>query len=237
VSHPNTQTTTRPRTRSYPLPWVERPSLEPGDHLSRAEFERRYRLHPEIKKAELVEGVVYMPSPTRFHQHGRPHSDIVTWLGTYRAATPGVLGADNATLRLDFENEVQPDALLRLESKLGGRSRVTEDDYLEGSPELVVEVAASSAAYDLYAKRRVYARTGVQEYLVVQVVDRRVDWFVLREGVYETLVPDENGILRSEVFPGLALQPEAFLSGDLATVLEVLQQELAKSEHGEWTNR
>ena len=137
--------------------------MNAGDRLSRAEFERRYQAHPEINKAELIEGVVHMPSPVHFALHSQPHVDIITWLGLYRAATPGVVGGDNATVRLDYENVVQPDALLRLEPALGGRSQVTEDDYLAGPPELVVEIAASSASYDMHDKRRVYARNGVQE--------------------------------------------------------------------------
>src|SRR5688572_276488 len=186
----------RPATSDEP------PPLHPGDHLPRAEFERRYRMHPELKKAELVEGVVYMPSPTHLEKHGDPHFDLIGWLAAYRAATPGTKGSDNATVRLDFENEVQPDILLRLEPAFGGQARVGSDDFLEGPPELIVEIAASSAAYDLHEKKRVYARSGVKEYLVVQMYEGRLDWFILREGVYEILSPDENGVLRSEVFPG-----------------------------------
>lgn len=205
--------------------------LNAGDRLSRAEFERRYQAHPEINKAELIEGVVHMPTPVHFAQHSQPHVDIVTWLGLYRSATPGVVGGDNATVRLDYENVVQPDVLLRLEPALGGRSYVTEDDYLAGPPELVVGIAASSASYDLHDKRRVYARNGVQEYLVAQAYEQRVDWFVLREGVYESLLPDDNGVLRSEVFPGLWLPVDALWAGDLALMLAVLQQGLASPEH------
>lgn len=207
------------------------PPLNAGDRLSRAEFERRYEAHPEIKKAELIEGVVYMPTPTRFAKHGEPHGWLLGWLTVYCAATPGVRLGDNVTVRLDFENEVQPDALLRLETKQSGRSRVTTDDYIEGPPELIVEIATSSVAYDLHDKRRVYQRSGVQEYLAVQMYEQRVDWFVLREGVYELLSPDEAGVLRSEVFPGLWLQPTALWSGDLAAMLAALQEGLASPEH------
>lgn len=172
-----------------------------------------------------------MPSPIHLQKHAEPHGQIVTWLGVYTAGTPGLQLADNATVRLDFENEVQPDAFLRIKSEFGGKAQVTDDDYLEGSPELIVEIAASSAAYDMHDKRRVYARNGVQEYLVAQMYEKRVDWFVLREGVYETLAPDENGILRSQVFPGLWLQPQAFWAGDLAAILATLQEGLAAPEH------
>lgn len=210
------------------------PPLNAGDRLSRAEFERRYRAQPELKRAELIEGVVYMPSPVHFGQHGQPHYNLIVWLGTYTAATPGVGGGDNATVRLDLENEVQPDILLRLEPALGGRSRLTADDYIEGPPELIVEIAASSASYDLHDKRRVYARSGVQEYIVAQAFEQRLDWFVLREGVYETLSPDDAGLLRSERFPGLWLKAQALWDGDLAALLAALQQGLGAPEHAAW---
>jgi Uma2 family endonuclease len=224
-----------PRPRATPLP--QPPPLNSGDHLSRAEFERRYEAHPEIKKAELIEGIVYVATPVHAQSHGRPHSDVIGWLSMYRAATPGITVLDNTTLRLDNDNEPQPDAMVRLEPALGGRSRIDEDDFVEGAPELIVEIAASSASYDLHAKLRVYQRIGVQEYLAVQMYEQRVDWFALREGVYEPLVPDEAGVLRSEVFPGLWLQPAALLAGDLATVLKVVQEGLASQEHAAFVER
>lgn len=207
------------------------PLLNPGDHLSRAEFERRYEAHPEIKKAELIEGVVYMPTPVRHIPHGRPHARIMTWLGHYWAATPGVDLSDNATLRLDLDNEPQPDALLRLPESQGGKSRIGEGGYLEGSPELLVEVAASSVAYDLHVKKWVYARNGVQEYLAIQTYEERIDWFALEDSVYQPLTPGDDGVLRSRVFPGLWLHVDAFWAGDLAKLLAVLQEGIALPEH------
>lgn len=232
-----TLTPSRQPRPPHAVPLPELPPLESGDHLSRTEFERRYEAHPEIKKAELIEGVVYVASPVRFEQHGRPHSDVITWLGVYRASTPGMLVGDNATLKVDEKNEPQPDAVVRLDAALGGRSWISEDGYVEGAPELIVEVAASSAAIDLHAKREIYQRVGVSEYLVIQIYEQRADWFVLREKVYERLEPDEAGVLRSEVFPGLWLDPKALLSGDLATVLRVLQEGLASPEHAQFAER
>lgn len=213
------------------------PLLESGDRLTRHEFERRYSAMPHVKKAELVEGVVYMPSPVRLRAHAQPHGVITTWLGVYYAGTPGVMPADNATIRLDAENEVQPDALLRLEERLGGRSRVSEDDYLEGAPELVVEIVGTSAAYDLHDKLRAYRRNGVQEYLVWQVYDRRVDWFRLQEGEYVPLVPDREGILQSGIFPGLRLHLGSLLDGNVSRVLDELRNGLAAADHAAFVTR
>ncbi len=207
------------------------PPLNNGDRLTRAEFERIYAAHPEIKKAELIEGVVYMPSPARFREHGEPLFDAIGWLSMYKVATPGVRGGDNATLRLDFENEPQPDVVLRLPPELGGSSRIGEDGYLEGVPELILEVSASSASYDLNQKKRVYARNGVPEYIVYLAYEQRVIWHVLRAGVYEEQPPDEDGVLESELFPGLWLLPDALLAGDLSRVLETLQLGLDSQEH------
>ena len=213
------------------------PPLESGDRLTRIEFERRYREMPHIKKAELIEGVVYMPSPIRFEKHAEPHAQIIIWLGTFHVDTPGVRLADNATIRLDMDNEVQPDALLRLDAAAGGRSQISPDDYIKGAPELIVEVASSSVAYDLYDKKRVYRRNGVQEYVVWQVYDRRLDWFRLQEGAYVPLSPDEDGIARSRIFPGLWLAVGALLEGDLPTVLAELRNGLATAEHAAFVER
>jgi len=213
------------------------PPLEPGDRLTRAEFERRYEAMPGLKKAELIEGVVYMPSPVRHQLHSLPHSLLVGWLVQYRGGTPGVFPGDNATTRLDLDNEPQPDALLFIDPARGGQARVSEDDYIEGAPELVAEVASSSASYDLGAKLHVYRRNGVREYVVWRVLDEEVDWFVLRHEQYQRQEPDAQGLLRSEVFPGLWLDPAALVRGDVATVLAAVQQGLATPEHAAFVAR
>lgn len=205
--------------------------LENGDRLTRVEFERRYHQHPQLKKAELIESEVYVGSPVRVQSHADPHFDLIGWLAIYRSATPGVRGSDNATLRIDLENEPQPDILLRLDPRYGGRTYVTTDDYLEGSPELIVEIAASSASYDLNKKKRIYARNGVREYLVAQAYERRIDWFALRDSGYVALEPDSNSVIRSEIFPGLWLAAAAVWPGDLAQMLVVLQQGMASPEY------
>ncbi len=213
------------------------PPLQFGDRLTRDEFERRYKAMPYLKKAELIEGVVYMPSPVRFHNHSLPHFDLISWLGVYRSGTPGVLGGDNGTARLDLDNEPQPDALLLIDPDLGGQAQVSEDDYIEKAPELVAEVASTSASYDLHTKLNVYRRSGVREYLVWRVLDKQIDWFVLRSGQFELLQPDTEGILRSEVFPGLWLDPTALLRSDMARVLAVVQRGVASPEHAAFADK
>jgi Uma2 family endonuclease len=111
---------------------------------------------------------------------------------------------------------------------------ISEDDYIEGAPELVAEVASSSVSFDLHTKFNVYRRCGVKEYIVWRVLDRAIDWFVLRGGAYEPHTPAADGLLKSAVFPGLWLDPQAMLSGDLAGVLKSLQAGIASAEHEEF---
>ena len=210
------------------------PPLENGDRLTRAEFERRYSAMPQLKKAELIEGVVYVSSPVRVI-HSQPHADLMTWLGVYKAATPGVTAYDNPTVRLDADNEPQPDAVLRLET--GGQSRISNDGYLEGAPELAVEIAASSASYDLHDKLRIYRRNGIQEYLVWRTYSQQFDWFYLEDETYQSLLPDDAGIIRSRRFPGLWLAHASLLTGDLSTVLSILQQGINSPEHQQFVDQ
>lgn len=207
------------------------PLLENGDRLTRPEFERRYEAMPNLKKAELIEGIVFMAAALRANNHGNPHAIVMTWLGVYYAATPGTYLADNTTVRLDMDNAPQPDALLRIEPVAGGKSRITEDDRIEGAPELVVEVAASSASYDMNAKLNVYRRSGVQEYIVWQIYENQILWYQLVEGQYEQLESNSEGIVESQIFPGLILPLEDMQSRDIAEVLAQLQTRLGSAAH------
>lgn len=210
------------------------PPLASGDRLTRPEFERRYAAAPHIRKAELIEGIVYVASPLRHEQHGKPHSRVMTWLGVYQAMTPGVDLSDAPTVRLDLDNEPQPDAVLFIESARGGQTRLSSDGYIEGSPELIVEIAASSAAIDRGSKKQVYRRNGVLEYVIWQAYENQIEWFYLSDGDYQLQSPDAEGILRSQVFPGLWLEVEALLNNQMAQVLQALQLGLDSPEHGEF---
>ena len=213
------------------------PRLESGDRLTRDEFERRYHAMPELKHAELIKGVVYVGSPVRLEHHGEPHSSLVGWAMVYRAATPGVRVADNTTVRLAEDSEPQPDVALFVGPGHGGSVRISDDDYVEGAPEFVAEVAASTASYDLNDKLDAYREAGVGEYLVWRVEDREVDWFSLRDGVYERLPTGDDGVRRSGAFPGLWLDTAALLGGDLARVLAVVQEGAASPEHAAFCDR
>ena len=172
-----------------------------------------------------------MPSPVRLERHGTPHARIVAWLVNYEARTPGVQAAAEASARLDLDNEPQPDGMLLISPECGGRTAVSGDDYVEGGPELVAEVASSSVSIDLNLKFHVYRRNGVEEYLVWRVLDGQVDWFRLRDGEYRRLEPDASGIVRSEMFPGLWLNVPALLGGDMGRVLAVLDEGVRSAEH------
>jgi Uma2 family endonuclease len=211
------------------------PKLENGDRLTRVEFERRYQAMAKHQKAELIEGIVYMASPLRFESHAEPHAYIMGWLASYQAATIGVRLGDSPTVRLDLDNEPQPDAILRIET--GGQSTITEDDYIEGAPELIVEISASTVSYDLHQKLNVYRQNQVQEYLVWRVYDHEFDWFKLNNGEYIRLEPDQNGIIGSQIFPGLWLDVNSLLTGNLARVFQVLQEGMATPEYQDFRQK
>ncbi|MCF2150841.1 Uma2 family endonuclease [Desmonostoc muscorum LEGE 12446] len=210
------------------------PPLESGDRLTRQEFEHRYTAMPHIKKAELIEGIVYVASPLRFNSHGKPHANLIGWLWNYKIATPGVELGDNATVRLDLDNEPQPDVVLLINETLGGQARISDDDYIEGAPELIAEVAASSAANDLHDKKKVYRRNGVKEYIVWRILENQVDWFCLENGEYISLEPDINNVIKSRIFPGLWLDIQALCTGEMTKVLTVLQEGLSSTEHAQF---
>ena len=195
------------------------PPLCNGDRLSRDEFERRWDLHPDIKKAELVDGQVYLEMTVGPH-HADAHKLLMTLFGTYEASNPECLVLDNVTIRLPDESDVQPDITLLERS---GTGTVLTNEAVEGVPSLVAEVAASSASYDLHAKRDLYERSGVQEYLAGQIYEQRIDWWEVADGKYEPL-PLIDGVIESKVFPGLRLNTVAILRGDIAAVLREVAQ-------------
>ena len=230
-------TATRPESARPLIEWTPLPPIPPlrnGDRLTGVEFERRYEAMPDLKKAELIDGVVYVGSPVS-DDHGSPHFDMIGWLVFYRMATPGVKGSDNGTVRLDQDNRPQPDIHLRILH--GGQATVGAGRIVEGAPELVAEVALSSASYDLHDKLNTYRRNGAREYVVWRVEDAAIDWYVLREGRFDRLQLSPEGYYRSDVFPGLWLDPAALIRGDLIAVSQVVQRGLATPEHAAFVAR
>jgi Uma2 family endonuclease len=213
------------------------PPLESGDRLTAHEFLRRYEAMPELKKAELIQGIVYMGSPVRLTQHAEPDNLIQWWLRHYSIHTPGTKAGSNATARLGPDDVPQPDALLRVVPECGGRSSVDTKGYLQGPPELVVEIAASSASIDAGAKRQSYRRAGILEYLLWRTQDAAVDWWALEEDEYRPLVPDAHGVIRSRIFPGLWLNVAALLADEGPKLLATLEQGLTDPAHAEFLAR
>ncbi len=226
--------------RSQPLPaaTLSIPLLANGDQLTRREFERRYVAMPAVNKAELIEGTVYMPSPVRFEQHGRPHSLLAGWLVYYVSRTPGLTGiGDNSTVRLDEDNEPQPDLILMMPADRGGHAMVDSDGYITGAPELVCEISASTVSIDLHDKLNAYRRNGVREYIVWRTEEGAIDWFILREGRYQPLQIEEGGLLKSEAFPGLWLNCDAILQSDLPRLLQSVDAGTSTPEHAAFVGR
>jgi Uma2 family endonuclease len=206
------------------------PPLEAGDHLNQATFHQRYKAMPAGFRAELIGGVVIVPSPLK-PEHGEYHALVMMWLGTYWVATPGTRVRDNATAILGDTSEPQPDGALIIDPAYGGQTGYSEDGYATGPPELIVEVASSSEAIDLNAKRGDYEQAGVLEYGVVILRQRVIRWFRLQEGAYQEVALPDNGIFKSDTFPGLWLAAEALLQLDGAAVMATLGQGLAMPEH------
>lgn len=229
------------------------PLLRDGDRMNTTEFMRRYEATPEGFRAELINGVVYvnrwveigpngkeqiMP-PISSGGHGTPQIRLGFWAEYYSLLTPGVEASAPTTLNLtEADSAPEPDALLRLLPEVGGTTVLGEDDYLEGVPELIVEIANTTAARDLGEKLEMYQRNRVPEYLVWRTAQRVVDWFRLsRRGEYVSLTPDADGVLKSRVFPGLWLDPVALTTGDRTRVFTVLQQGVASPEHAAFVEK
>ncbi len=211
------------------------PPLVPGERLDQRAFHERYEAMPAGLKAELIGGVVHMPSPLSY-QHGRLDSIAADWLSSYEVATPGVYHAINTTTILGDDSEPQPDHQLRIDASKGGRSRI-EDRYVVGPPELLLEVAQTSRTIDLGGKKADYERWGVLEYVFVGTDRDEVMWFALRAGKYHEKKADADGIFRSEVFPGLWLDPAALLRQDRRALRAVLGEGTATAEHAAFVNR
>lgn len=203
---------------------LESPLLSPGDRMNREEFLRRWEQMPDLKFAELIDGVVYMPSPVSL-----PHADfdnlIAGWIFSYAMHVPGCRPLNNATWLMTKTSAPQPDLSLRWLKEGGAKSR-QEGKLIAGTPELVVETCVSSRSYDLGPKLALYQAAGVQEYLALLVEERRIEWRYLDHGRYRLMKSHKDGTLRSRVFPGLWLDAEACWKGDRGALVKTLERGL-----------
>ena len=217
------------------------PPLEAGDRLSGSKFRQRYAQMSENQRsgqtAELIESKVHFSSNLRFESYSDCRSNIFNWLGIYAAATQGTSLHSEVLLCLDADNLLMPDAILRLDESAGGRSRLVPSNEIEGTPELIVEIAASRATICLREKLQAYRRNGVSEYIVWQVFDERIDWFNLQLDSYVNAVPDQEGILQSQLFSGLWLDSKALIDGNVTRTAEVRQAGLESGQHKAFVNQ
>ena len=217
-------------TRPKPTEHGALARLVDGARMDQKTFHALYLKTPETFKAELIGGVVHVASPVR-SWHGGPHITAAAWVHYYSAKTTGTDRFSDTTSILGNENEPQPDVALVIRPDYGGTTRIDRDGYLHGAPELVVEVAVSSTAIDLHQKRGEYERAGVREYVVLLPEDESVRWFVRRRGRFVELDAGDDGIFRSEMFPGLWALPAAFYATDQSQLYSILDQGLAAPEH------
>jgi Uma2 family endonuclease len=208
---------------------VSPPPLRDGDRLSSEEFMRRWEAMPDLKQAELIDGIVHMASPVQ-DMHGVFHFRMSLWLGYYLAATPGCEASTQATWLMSPANVPQPDLALRILPEFGGQSSL-ERGYAAGAPELIIEISVTTAAKDAGAKLRLYERAGVREYLIVQPGKRRLTWKHLAEDKYREIEAGPDGLLKSRVFPGLWLGPLPFWNNDLPGLAAMVQRGVATGEH------
>lgn len=220
---------------SRPIPSRLEPlELHTGDRMTQKEFHAAYERTPEGFKAELIGGIVYVASPLKL-RHGNPHLHFGSIFAVYEGATPRVEASDNTTVILGELAEPQPDLFLRILPEHGGQSKTTSDDYVEGAPELVAEVAVSSRSIDLHLKRKDYADYGVLEYMVLCVRERQFRWFDLRAN--QELSLDSDNICRAKTFPGLWIDSDALFARDYARAMTILQQGITTPQHAEFITR
>jgi Uma2 family endonuclease len=208
-----------------------------GQRLDQPTFHELYLQTPEKFRAELIDGVVYVMSSPVNPKHGRPVVSLGWFLYSYRLTTPGTIVQGDSTTKLGPRSEVQPDCALLIDPRFGGQTGEDLKGYTIGCPELVVEISLSTLQIDLNAKKQVYEEAGAKEYLVYDEPHRKFHWFALRDGKFEPLVMDDDGLYRSEAFPGLWFNSIAFLLDDGETVLATLRRGLESPDHAAFAAR
>lgn len=205
------------------------PLLHEGDQLSALEFLHRWEAMPDLKEAELLNGVVFLMASPIGKGHSRTHGRLHGWLWSYAESTPGCETGIAGTWLMSAKDVPQPDLTLSILPEHGGQSAET-GLYPEGAPELIVEISGSSTSRDLGVKLELYRSAGVREYVTVLLNPQKIIWRHLSRGRYKELVPGDDGWLRSQVFPGLWLDPAAVWDRT-ASLRAALEPGLRSPEH------
>jgi Uma2 family endonuclease len=222
---------------SDPVQVEEKPLLHDGQRLDQPTFHELYLRTPEDFRAELIDGVVHVMSSPVSPKHGRPFASINGWIYNYSIETSGTIIQGDTTTKLGPRSEVQPDCALLIDPDFGGQTGEDLKGYTTGCPELVVEISSSTLQLDLNAKKRAYEEAGAKEYVVYDEPHRTFHWFALRDGKFELLPKSEDGVYRSEVFPGLWLDEAAFVANDGLGVMAALRPGLQSPEHADFVER
>jgi Putative restriction endonuclease len=211
------------------------PRLVNGERLDQPTFHALYEATPPSTRAELINGVVFMPDPFGV-EHARAIMPVTVWLAYYAEQVPILDAMRNVTTILGWKCELQPDLALVIPDEFGGQTQ-SDTDWLRGPPELVAEVADETRYVDLGPKLEDYEGAGVWEYVVRALKPDTVYWFVRRGGRFVELAPGPDGIYRSEIFPGLWLDAEALIRGDRRRLREVIDLGCATPEHAAFAAR
>ena len=211
------------------------PPLRQGEHLTRDEFMRRWEAMPDLTRAELINGIVHMPSPVS-RIHGDFHGRLSGWLWSYSALTKGCGLYTAGTWLMSRNSAPQPDLAFEILPEYGGQARI-EGKYSAGAPELIVEVSHTTSARDTGVKLRLYEQCGVREYLIVRPAKQQLSWRELHDGKYREIAAGPDGWFRSRVFPGLWLNPEALWNHDLPGLAEAVNRGAATTEHAAFARK
>jgi Uma2 family endonuclease len=210
-------------------------SLVEGERLDQPTFHALYEAMPPGTRAELIDGVDYMPSPASI-EHGEAQVPVIVWLSYYAENTPGVRAMDNVTTILGWKSEPQPDGVLRILPDFGG-CKWDVEGFVHGAPELVAEVAKATRYVDLGPKLSDYERGGIQEYVVRAIDPDQIYWFGQEDGALKKRRLDDDGLYRSVVFPGLWLDPVALVEGNTRRLRAIIELGCATAEHAEFAAR
>jgi Uma2 family endonuclease len=199
----------------------KKPSIQEANASGLVTFEKFYEIVEENVKADLLDGKIIRDSPAIPR-----HSHVVTRLGRLigdfaeKFDIGEVFGA-TASVRLSKYQGPEPDVFFIRKSRL----RIMGEKYIDGPPDLCVEVISkSSRKIDRGRKFVLYAEHGVKEYWIVDPLRNTVEFYENHDGAWVEIKPDERGRLHSKVLPGFWFNPKWLSKDLLPPVSEMLQE-------------